>query len=222
MDVFRGTRLACIRGERLVFAALDFAVADGDALVLRGPNGSGKSSLLRLMAGLGRPAHGMLSWSDGDVLADPETHRTRVHYVGHLDAVKPVLTVFEQLRVWARLRGLGGAAAGDGALAALETLGIPHLADVPGRYLSAGQRRRVALARVLGSPAPLWLLDEPRTALDDDGVRRLDEAMARHRAGGGMIVLSLHGSADPDGAQVLDLAAFAPPDVHDLDEADAC
>jgi heme exporter protein A len=212
MAEFAASELACVRGERLVFAGLACRVAGGGALVLRGPNGSGKSSLLRLMAGLARPAHGVLSWNGADVGDDPEAHRRRVHYVGHLDAVKPVLTVHEQLAGWGRLSGLSRRHAGDGAGDALARLGIDHLADVPGRYLSAGQRRRVALARVLVAPAPLWLLDEPRTALDADAVARLDDAIGAHRAAGGMVVLSLHGGGDPDGATVLDLAAFTPSD----------
>ncbi len=212
MAEFAASELACVRGERLVFAGLACRVTGGGALVLRGANGSGKSSLLRLMAGLARPAHGLLSWNGEDVRDDPEAHRRRVHYVGHLDAVKPVLTVHEQLAGWGRLAGLSRRQADTGAGDALARFGIDHLADVPGRYLSAGQRRRVALARVLVAPASLWLLDEPRTALDADAVARLDRVMEAHRAAGGIIVLSLHGGGDPIGATSLDLGAFAPDD----------
>ncbi len=210
MDVFTGTRLACIRGERLVFDGLDFRVASGEALVLRGPNGSGKSSLLRLMAGLSPAADGSLAWNDTNVRDDPEGHRARLHYVGHLDAVKPVLTVFEQLTFWARICGLSTRDAGDRATSALDDFGIAYLCDIPGRYLSAGQRRRVSLARALTTKAAVWLLDEPRTALDTDAVERLDAAVARHRSGGGIIVLSQHGEGHPEGATALDLADFKP------------
>ena len=207
MTDFVGRQLVCVRGGRVVFAGLGFRVEAGGALVLAGPNGSGKSSLLRLMAGLAHPAAGVLAWGGEDVAADPATHRARVHYVGHLDAVKPDLTVAENLVFWAALRG-GSDGAGARTRTALEAFGIPHLADVPGRYLSAGQRRRLNLARILAAPAPLWLLDEPKTALDTDAAGRVDAAVASHRAEGGMVVMSMHGGSLPEGAVVLDLAAF--------------
>jgi heme exporter protein A len=209
MTDFAGRDLVCIRGERKVFGRLAFRVKAGGALVLTGPNGSDKSSLLRLMAGLTRPAAGALLWDGKDVAKDLEAHRGRLHYVGHADAIKPALTVAENLRFWAFYRGGGGDASAR-ALSALDALGIGRLADVPGRYLSAGQKRRLALARVLGAPAPLWLLDEPKTALDADAARRVDAAIARHRAEGGMVVVSMHGGRIPDGATTLDLADFTP------------
>ncbi len=208
MTDFAGRDLACIRGERKVFGRLAFRVKAGGALVLTGPNGSGKSSLLRLMAGLTRPAAGALLWKGRDVAEDPGAHRGRLHYVGHADAIKPALTVAENIRFWALYRGGGDVSAR--ALSALDALGIGRLADVPGRYLSAGQKRRLALARVLGAPAPLWLLDEPKTALDADAARRVDAAIARHRAEGGMVVVSMHGGRLPDAATTLDMADFTP------------
>ncbi|MEK9726434.1 MAG: heme ABC exporter ATP-binding protein CcmA [Rhodospirillaceae bacterium] len=202
-DQFSGTGLACFRGGRMVFAGLSFRLSSGGAILLKGPNGSGKSSLLRVMAGLLQPATGMLSWHDGDVTEEPETHFSRLHYVGHHDAVKPVLTVAENVRFWARLRG-----GGEGVEAALEGLAIRHLADVPGRFLSAGQKRRVNLARVLAHPATLWLLDEPTTALDTDTIKSFEQACAAHRARGGMVVASTHAELALDGAEVLNLADF--------------
>ena len=124
--------------------------------------------------------------------------------MGHLDAVKPALTVSETLHGWARLRG--GTAPGARAL---EALGIEALADVPGRYLSAGQRRRLALARLVATPAPLWLLDEPTVTLDADAARRVATMIARHRAEGGMAVVATHGEIALDGARNLDLARHA-------------
>ena len=207
MTDFVGRQLLCARGGRTVFADLDFRIAAGGALVLAGPNGSGKSSLLRLMAGLARPAAGVLAWGGNDVAEDPATHRARVHYVGHLDAVKPALTVAENLGFWAALCG-GSDGAEARTRAALDAFGIAQLGDVPGRYLSAGQRRRLNLARILAASAPLWLLDEPKTALDTDAAERVDAAIASHRAEGGMVVMSMHGGSLPEGAVVLDLAAF--------------
>jgi heme exporter protein A len=206
MSRFAGRGLACIRGERAVFAGLDFAVPAGGTLLLRGPNGSGKSSLLRCMAGLLAPADGQLLWDDAPIAADPDAHRQRLRYLGHQDAVKPVLSVAENLLVWVQLYGAPDRAS---AAAALGRLGIAHIADVPARLLSAGQRRRVALARLLLSPAPLWLLDEPTTALDEDGVRRFAAIVAEHCAGGGLAVLSSHGDPGVAG-DVLSLADYPP------------
>ena len=163
MTRFTGTDVVCFRAERIVFEGLNFALEPGGALILRGANGSGKSSLLRLMAGLGRPLSGTIAWHEADIADDPEAHNRHLHYVGHADPVKPVLTVAENLAFWAALRVQADTAGGTaGAVAeALERLGIGHLASVPGRFLSAGQKRRVNLARVLTAKADLWLLDEP-------------------------------------------------------------
>ena len=206
MPHFTGTDLVCFRGERTVFTDLDFALAPGDALVLRGPNGSGKSSLLRVMAGLSQPLAGTVTWDKEAIAEDPEAHNHRLHYIGHADPVKPVLTVTENLNFWISLRLEGGV--DDAIKAALGRLGISHLADVPGRFLSAGQKRRVNLARIVAAPAPLWLLDEPHTALDQAAMDNLDDAIAGHRDGGGMVVMSSHAMAAPEDAQTIDLGHF--------------
>ncbi|MGF1640870.1 MAG: heme ABC exporter ATP-binding protein CcmA [Rhodospirillales bacterium] len=207
MTDFAGRELICVRGGRTVFEGLAFRVEGGGALVLGGPNGSGKSSLLRLMAGLARPSAGVMLWNGANVAEDPAGHRARVHYVGHSDATKPALTVAENLGFWAAMTG-GADGAEPRAIAALDAFGIRALADVPGRYLSAGQRRRLGLARLVCASAPLWLLDEPKTALDSDAARRLDALVAHHRAAGGMVVMSMHGGRPPEGAAQLDLAHF--------------
>lgn len=216
MSVFAGHGLQCVRGERAVFAGLDFEVADGGALVLIGPNGVGKSSLLRLMAGLLKPAAGELRWNGAALFDDPEGHRARLHYLGHLDGVQPLLKVAENLKFWAGLRGAGGAgerAAGRGldeaVQRALDAFGLAHLADMPCRFLSAGQRRRLALARIIATDAALWLLDEPTAGLDSDAVAALDRAVAEHRGRGGMVVLASHAAATPDAAATLELSAYA-------------
>ncbi len=200
---FAGTDLACRRGERLVFAGLSFLLAPGDVLLLTGPNGSGKSSLLRLMAGLGRPEAGTLSWDGAALADDPAAHRARLHFIGHQEAVKPVLTVAETLAFWAGMRGGGDVAA------ALARFRLAALADWPCRMLSAGQRRRLALARLVASPAPLWLLDEPTTGLDADAVADLLEAIAAHRAAGGRVALSTHTALPLTAATALGLGDFA-------------
>ena len=205
MDGFSGTGLACVRSNRIVFAGLDFAVSPGGALVLSGPNGSGKSSLLRLMAGIARPAAGNISWQDTPISEDPEMFFARMHYVGHRDAVKPALTVRENLSFHAALRP--GPTDID---AALDRVDLAALADLPARMLSAGQTRRLTLARILATPAPLWLLDEPTIALDYRAVDRLRGAIDDHRAGGGIIVASTNVPLGIDDATTIDLAAHAP------------
>ncbi len=208
MTRFSGHDLVCIRGERIVFRGLDFAVEDGGALVLTGPNGSGKSSLLRLMAGLLRPADGTLGWDGRPVWDEPDAHKSALHYVGHADPVKPVLSVAENLGFWAALR-LEPAAVAGAVAAALDAFDIAALADVPGRFLSAGQKRRLNLARLAAAPARLWLLDEPATALDANAVGRLEAAIEGHRASGGMVVVSTHAGLSLADAQTLDLADYA-------------
>jgi len=213
MPRLNGQKLSCFRGGRTVFAGLSFSVGGGEALVLRGPNGSGKSTLLRIMAGLLRPISGTVRWDDAEagIHDDPDAHHRRIHYVGHADAVKPVLTVAENIAFWAGLRSQT-----TDTEKAMRTLGIAALADIPGRFLSAGQKRRVNLARILAAPADLWLLDEPATALDKDAIAALRDAVAEHRAGGGMVVASTHQDLDLDDAQVLNLDDFT---VVDADHA---
>ncbi len=197
MATFEGRELGCVRGERLVLDGTSFRVDTGGALILAGPNGAGKSTLLRLMAGLMRPVAGTLSWDGANINDDREAHRERIAYVGHADAVKPALSVIENVRFWAALSGPGGKMPAE----ALEAVGIAHLADLPARYLSAGQRRRVGLTRILTSPALIWLLDEPTTALDAAAAEALGDLIARHRQGGGIVVVSTHtdlGLADAD------------------------
>jgi heme exporter protein A len=204
---FAGEKLVCVRGERIVFTGLDFQVSPGQALLLLGPNGSGKSSLLRVMAGLLKPAAGRLVWGGAAVAEDREAHAARIHYVGHHDAIKPVLSVEENLRFWARLHD---PLTGDRvALAALQRFGLARLSGVPGKMLSAGQKRRLNLARLLAAPAAVWLLDEPTVALDRASVKVLEAVLAEHRANGGMVVLSTHADVDLAGAEELHLDRFA-------------
>jgi heme exporter protein A len=203
MALFQGDALGCRRGEALIFDAVDFALAPGDALWLSGPNGSGKSTLLRLMAGLLAPVHGTIAWNSAAIGDDREAHRARLRYLGHLDAVKTHLTVAENLSFWAEYWGI----APDAVKPALDRLGIAHLAAAPARQLSAGQKRRAALARLALGTAPLWLLDEPSAALDTDGIERLAELIAQARAAGGIVVFSSHDTLPVPGMKHLALAA---------------
>jgi heme exporter protein A len=188
-------RLVCIRGERQLFSDVNFRLAAGEALLLRGPNGSGKSSLLRLLAGF-------LPAAAGRVQRDEEA---RLFYVGHQDAVKPQLSTEDNLVFWARLQGLDGAEAHAQSVAALEAAGLLRQRRLPGRYLSAGQKRRLALARLLIAPADLWLLDEPTNALDTAAVAWLGGVLATHRARGGMVILASHVDVPLPDARRLDL-----------------
>ncbi|MSO99948.1 MAG: heme ABC exporter ATP-binding protein CcmA [Acetobacteraceae bacterium] len=198
--MLRAEDLTVIRGERLVFQGLSFSLLKGGALILAGPNGAGKSTLLRLLAGLARPDSGRLLWAGADVRADRVAHGRRVALLGHQDALKPGLTAAENLEFAARLSGRSAAAA-------LFELGLEALADLPARVLSAGQKRRLALARVSLSSAPLWLLDEPTLGLDDAAVERLGALLSRHRDHGGMIVAATHVVLPLSGAETIQLAA---------------
>ena len=197
--------LACRRGERLVFAGLDCRLPPGGALLLTGSNGSGKSSLLRLLATLLAPAAGRLLCGSAPVAADLASYRAAIHYVGHLDATKPALTAREMLSFWAALRGTASPAIG----AALDAFGLGAAADWPCRWLSAGQRRRLALARLIAAPASIWLLDEPTAALDADGEARLVVAISEHRAAGGRAAIATHQKLPISDAAHLVLDDFA-------------
>ncbi len=192
--------IACRRGDREVFSGLAFALAAGEALVVTGRNGSGKSSLLRLVAGLLRPAGGRIVLEGGD----PElTVGEQAHYLGHLDALKPALSVRENLQFWSHYLG----AADSAPETALAVAGLDELADLPAAYLSAGQRRRLSMARLMSVKRPIWLLDEPTSALDTLGQARLAELMRGHLAQGGLILAAAHGPIGLDDARELRLGA---------------
>ncbi len=177
--------LAAFRGERLVFRDLSFTVPPGGALLLVGPNGAGKSTLLRLLAGLLQAAAGTLLWNGEDALSDVPAHARHVAYVGHQDAVKPGLTAAENLR-------FDAARSGGDIPAALARVGLDELADLPVRMLSAGQRRRLALARLVLLAAPVWLLDEPTLGLDAGSIDRFGAMLEQHRKTDGIVVAATH------------------------------
>lgn len=176
--------LSVIRGERLVLDAVSFVLDDGEAILLTGPNGAGKSTLLRTVAGLRRPDAGDILWH-GDETGEGDTIAPHVAYLGHQDALKPGLTLAENLHLTACLNGTS-------IEAALEEVDLLSLADLPARLLSAGQKRRGAIARILLTAAPLWLLDEPSLGLDAEAVERFGTVLARHRAAGGMMIVTTH------------------------------
>ncbi len=188
--------LAAARGLRVLFEGLSLRLSAGEALELRGANGSGKSTLLRILAGLTRPHAGSVRFSG--VSEDAPRH-----YLGHLDAVKPSETAAEQATFWARYFGRDP----ETATSAMKRVGLASRGSVPGWGLSAGQKRRLALTRLLIEPRPVWLLDEPTAALDTEGRALVSQLVADHRAGGGMVIAAVHGDGFA-GSRVLDLASL--------------
>ena len=198
------TELACIRGGREVFSQVGFGIGPGEALVVTGANGAGKSSLLRLVAGLVQAAGGRIGLEGGD----PElTTGEQAHYLGHQDALKPALTVQENLDFWTRFLG-GIDASIDAALSAVGLGGISHL---PAGYLSAGQRRRLSIARLVAVQRPIWLLDEPTSALDAAAQTMLAAIMGQHLASGGLLLAAVHGPIGLERAKELRLDARSSP-----------
>ncbi len=190
-----GRGLTCVRGGREVFAGLDFSARSGEAVAVVGRNGSGKTSLLRLIAGLIVPAAGALALDGGDAeLTLPE----QCHYLGHRDALKPALSVAENLAFWADF--LGGERTDPAA--SLATVGLAHAVDLPAAFLSAGQRRRLSLARLLTVRRPVWLLDEPTNALDVAGQDMFAGLMREHLGRGGLIVAATHGPLGVDSREL--------------------
>ncbi|MDR6952492.1 heme exporter protein A [Ancylobacter sp. 3268] len=215
--------LACRRGARELFRDLGFTVEAGRALVVTGPNGAGKSSLLRLLAGLASPVSGSIRLEGAP---EPDSFGEQVHYLGHLDAHKLALSAADNLRFWRDLLGrppsrsaLQGSP--PGVEAAMEEVGLGGLGALPVAVLSAGQKRRLALARLLVAERPLWILDEPTTALDSRA-QALFAALARaHIAKGGLLVAATHAPLDLAPSESLDLGAHAARTARDPWGADA-
>jgi heme exporter protein A len=190
--------LACVRGGRNIFSGLNFSLDSGTALLVGGNNGAGKSSLLRMIAGLVRVAHGRIELQGGE----PELSiAEQSHLLGHQDPIKPALSVAENLRFWTVYLGEGGLSPAS----ALATVALDDIADLPAAYLSAGQRRRLSIARLLAVRRPIWLLDEPTSSLDAAGQAQLAELLRAHLSSGGLIVAATHGPIGLEGAPQLRL-----------------
>lgn len=197
-------QLACRRGDRRLFEQLSFAMGAGTVLQIEGRNGCGKTTLLRTLCGLTRPTEGSIAWAGRDIRTDFAAYAAELNYVGHHPGVKEELSPFENLDFAARLAG----AAADGAAPeqALERIGLPlECEDIPCRKLSAGQRRRVALARLLLLPGRLWILDEPFTALDVAGRDLVESLLLEHTQRGGMAIVTSHHAVNLEGSVVQTL-----------------
>ncbi len=196
--VLEARSLACERGGRLIFKDLDFAIKGGEGVELRGPNGAGKSSLLRLLAGLNKPAAGTLTLTG----ASHEDRASEAHYIGHHEAVKPALSVRENLEFWTSF--LGGESSANFTAFRLE-----KLTEDEARYLSEGQRRRLALSRLVSVPRPIWLLDEPTVGLDQAALADLRRETEAHLAQGGIVIAATHADLGLKSIRTLEIKRAA-------------
>ena len=190
MSTLEARALACSRGAVTLFRDLAFRVAPGEWVAVRGANGSGKTTLLRCVAGLTRADQGDVLWDGESIRRDGARYRANLLFGGHLPGIKDDLSAEENLNGALTLRGISATA--DACRAALDEVGLGKRRLLPARRLSAGQRRRIGLARLVLDPAPLWALDEPLTALDDDGQRLFGRLLERHLARGGLALLATH------------------------------
>ena len=198
--------LACQRGERVLFRGLSCDFNAGDFVQIEGHNGIGKTSLLRILAGLAQPIEGKVRWDMEEISKQREIYHQYLLYLGHLSGVKPELSAWENLQFYQRI---SRAKQGNEALwAVLEKVGLLGREDLPAAQLSAGQQKRIALARLWLSQAPLWILDEPFTAIDKKGVEILTALFGEHARQGGIVLLTSHQDVPSSGLQKLNLARF--------------
>ena len=195
--------LACVRGERKLFSNLSFGLSSGDCLHVRGENGVGKTSLLRLLTGLSKPDAGQILWNQKSIAKQTDLYHRELLFLGHRDALKEELTALENLQIYADLDGITLPI--EKALAALWRFGLRGRENLPVNFLSAGQKRRILMARMLTRQAKLWILDEPFNALDVNAVAQLEDLMAEHLALNGMLILTSHQAVNIPNIKVLDL-----------------
>lgn len=196
--------LQCIRDDRVLFTDLNFSLTNGQLLQVEGPNGSGKTSLLRILCGLALPAEGTVLWNGHDIRVQSADYWANLAYIGHAPGIKADLTPLENL---AMARTLAAAATTVSLTAALAHVGLDGFEDVPTRTLSAGQQRRVAMARLLVNSLPLWILDEPFTALDQNAIVMIENLLATHAQRGGMAIFTSHHALKAVQADILHLNA---------------
>lgn len=194
------TNLTCVRGDRRLFSDLNFAVTSGKVIEVRGPNGSGKTSLLRIICGLASPASGEVRWNETNIQTLGEDYFGSVAYVAHQNGVKDELSVIENLLFSTAVAG--ARISRQQANTILERVGLERQRDLPVRFMSAGQRRRLAMSRLLAGAAPLWVLDEVTSSLDEEGLALAAEMISEHLASGGLAVISAHQDFGLDPASI--------------------
>jgi heme exporter protein A len=195
--------LTCLRGERTLFSGLDLSISAGQCLHVRGENGVGKTSLLRILTGLSRPEFGEVLWANQSIAIDPLAYHRELLFLGHRDALKEDLSAVENLMMYAALDAVS--LPYEKALASLWRFGLRGRENLPVHCLSAGQKRRLLMARMLTRQAKLWILDEPFNALDFQAVNELQDLIAEHLAGDGLVVLTSHQAVSLPNVQVLEL-----------------
>jgi heme exporter protein A len=200
-------QLACQRGDRLLFRNMSFSLRPGEVMLVSGPNGSGKTSLLRMVCGLLAPVHGDILWNGTSIRSQREPYHEKLTFIGHHAAVKEELTPVENLRFSCRLAG--HPVEREQAIDALTRMGLARCLELPTKALSTGQRRRTALARLLVATTPLWILDEPLTALDVHALTLTQGLIGNHLKSGGMIMLTTHQPLEIPGVEPRELRLAA-------------
>ncbi|MEL0079507.1 MAG: heme ABC exporter ATP-binding protein CcmA [Rhodospirillales bacterium] len=200
------SNLACRRGGRLLFSGMDLSLTEGDAALVTGPNGSGKSSLLRVIAGLIQPLQGQIRWEGQNAQKFTVNFRSALRYVGHSDGLQPVLSVLENLKYWSQIYGSSQDL--EKLNRGLESVGLFDLSELPARVLSAGQRRRLALAKAIATDGRLWLLDEPTVALDRQSINRIETAISEFRASGGIVIASTNAPLNLSDCKTLNISDY--------------
>ena len=206
MDQLSVINLACERGEKRLFEGCQFSVKSGDWLQIEGHNGIGKTSLLRILAGLSTPAEGNVLWNHEPIQKCREEYYTELFYLGHHAGVKPELSPWENLRFFQKMQKLS--LSDDALWNALDKVGLVGREDLPCSHLSAGQQRRVALAKLWLTKQKLWILDEPFTAIDKKGVVDLISHIERHCEDGGIVIFTSHQTAESSKVRILSLDKF--------------
>ena len=200
------SNLACRRGGRLLFSGLDLSLTEGGAALVTGPNGSGKSSFLRVIAGLIQPLQGQIHWEGQNAQKFSDNFRSALRYVGHSDGLQPVLSVLENLKYWSQIYGSSQDL--EKLNHGLEAVGLFDLSELPARVLSAGQRRRLALAKAIATDGRIWLLDEPTVALDRQSINRIETAISEFRASGGIVIASTNAPLNLSDCKVLNISDY--------------
>lgn len=201
---FEVKELGCVRGGRTLFEGLSFSLNPGQGVVLTGPNGSGKTSLLRILAGFLAPASGSLIWAGDEAKNGFDLLPGYSHFLGHAQALKPFLTVRENLKFWQKILGGSGDLEGPS-----KKTGVSELLDFPVKFLSEGQRKRVNLARFLVEPLPIWLMDEPAAGLDNNGQQILGGLILEHLKKGGIFIAATHQELAIEGLKEVKLGQGA-------------